>query len=1177
MAYEALLFNTMDEMLYAMQESNNEGRRAAEKAFTAYCSSNPQQCAHELIECLSSAKLRDAPSETLCAVLLRRFTARYRESDAWNAEAIDALRNGMCQAASRNGLSAQACRQLQYAMASEAAYAGWPQLSLWALEGIRNSQESVLELVTALATEGDSAIGERAQEIAHGLLNHFFAKNSTISIKQKGAVVKAAVALATSAGRGSKNEDQAQRQVGQVLLLPCLQVCAAIANGDDDERCNPLEAMLDAAVDTPGFFLVDIDAVVALSRRCALDSGRLEMRSGRTAFEISVTLAERVPEAFFNGTDSLPIGKTLIELALQVAAARSSACFWFQTKCPVAPLADEEDDDGERQAEFLATVSADTSLKRLAALAPAARSQMLQWVDGVCGASEASLVRAALAALHAVTLADSSCLSEWRGSSFGLAFATDAIRRHASLPEALEACRVISAIGATCNLDDESHETIAHALFALAALGQQCATQNQPRMAGACTASLALLLIGNDDDDDENYEEYDDDDEDLSSLCRAAAAGLQACLPLLGSALDSALRNGDANLARHCLDAVAAVATKAGRRFEPYYTNFMPPLIMLLEAPIASTLEASLVRAAAATSAARIGAAVGRDRFGIDANRVLQAALCDIRREFNEQQNDEQDGELILNDLVPTAMRLARLDPDLVLPFIHELAAPPLRFATEQAQVWDQHIVMPGETELSATQKKKGITEFSLGDDVRIRVDLGALWKKEKASELLGELCSAMYYRLPQELVQPIAGALIPIITLAGAPGARSAAVVALSHLCGALVSRYRRDPVSQKSFVMEFVLSAGINTVAGALQSEHIARPRASAAQALAAILEHISDAAPGGYETARTTPLAQDIDPIIIPLATALTSCAAKALQEKEESQQQYIDDEDDDDEAYSEALHSNIVNGLCALFKLAPNKMSSFFESSIAPVYGPHLATPDDPAYESALCVFADAIQYLPSFSVVLGPGVAAAAANALCNDDLTHLHATAAYVTAVIARALENSGSVPPVFSHVLPILQRLAFDNEATEASDAGYRIRDNAANAVYALANLSVLIPNNDARTQLIANWIQNALPLRRDMEEARRANRALLDLCQHPVLSTHARAKLAESLEATQQKPDDFNDFPDPPEASMDQQLIESASLLLGISSAGTRAIADPKQRQLERRPLTSMAPNVS
>ena len=262
---------------------------------------------------------------------------------------------------------------------------------------------------------------------------------------------------------------------------------------------------------------------------------------------------------------------------------------------------------------------------------------------------------------------------------------------------------------------------------------------------------------------------------------------LNVLVPALARALGAS--NGDARRKRRCWRP-SAPSPRADSVFGPHYATLMP-LLALQGTQASQSEEVAQMRARAIECAAAIGAAVP-SQFRNDAPAVLTALVADasVPPPTNDTAEDDVD-DLALSTLLPAAIRIvatcgAQHLGDAAL----EAVAKPLLVAA-QAETQISHSNNVGDEDVR--REASGIYSCVIGGH-RVAVNLRAIWGKEKACDLLGELAEACGPALPPSVACAFASALASNQTCIGAEAVRSTASCSLAQVAGSAVSAFRED-----------------------------------------------------------------------------------------------------------------------------------------------------------------------------------------------------------------------------------------------------------------------------------------------------------------------------------------------------------------------------------------------
>lgn len=1088
---QALLFDSMPKLLFALQQANNGSRKKAEAAFTQLSRNNPLQCARELVSCFE----REAGegSRALAAVLLRRFA---RREEQWDADAVAGWRHALWQGLQKER-SPLVSRLLCDAIASEAANSGWPEACARAGETLSVGADTAtmiksLHLVRALAREGDqTTLSESCADTMAELVAR--------CCEMRGLALASATCAICLARHATMREGGAMQNK---LAPACLRVCGeSLERGELEIARFYLDALVEAASDAPRLFASS--ASTALRLGCAVAAcPQLEVETRGRGLELVCALCETAPSADVVGAVEVAFDASLHE------APADAANTWA---CPRRPLGDDED-----ELESMIALG-DHALRRIAAAAPdVAAATLLRCVERAYAQDRK---RAALAGVLALALGSPSSLQPHVAIASQLAIGVLKDFRIAAPRDTLEACRLAAALAVSCR--DCASEHIAQHLPDVLAPVIEAARIASPRLCGAACAALALAVSGDDEDDDDDNEESAEVNQAYTSAVADALLRGQ-----LGHALATALFETTDNNARlAALDALAQAATAAGSDFMACYPDFVPRIVHGITADADPESRAHLERCAVTC-----GMAVGADTFRVEAQLVFDIVLADVEtyvfgNDGGCGKHDDDQIDLAFELLAPTAVELCRLFSceAWLQSKLDRLARPLLLAAAATPEIAAGHdepldALTQDDDASVARREADGSYSLKLGSDLRVKVDLRALWSKEKAVDCIGELLDALDADAPDSLVLAAADALAPLTTFAGSSAVRATAALSLAQVFEVAIQKVRAGQAADE-------LAAGlarraVAACATALDAETTSARRVDHARALANVLEHVLNASPGGFECSGPPHLATVFsDGDLDSLAQTLCKRAAESLERRRRAASLdaasgdgdkglVTSDDGDEDETN---LQTQLVNALGCLSKLGRPSFARAFDHVVAPFFAQLLADDQPQDRYAGLCVLMDAVDKLPGAAHKYARPVLDAAVAALADPELAQdspdLVATAGYAVAVVARA-DRTISLPDP-----RVLQR-HLDHEEP-------RVAENCLNAIYEMAR-------NTNSPRLLDLWLSR-LPIQVDLEEARRANRYLIQLLDDPRHAVLAVARLADALA------DESDNFPEPPSGALD------------------------------------------
>lgn len=1081
--------DSMPALLATLQEPNNESRKRAEAAFTQFATDSPIECARMLLACSKTEKSESI--RALAAVLLRRFAKE--DKGHWGNEAVLGWRQALWDAL-RAEKGQTASRLLCDAVAAEASSSSWPEVCRSAGESLCDDTNSEtkksLLLVRALAREGDATTLAAADALARAVAR------CCSRPELSRASVACATSLAVRAPHGIV--------IANELAPACLAACGGfLERGETEDAAACLDALVEVASEAPAFFSASSRQALVLGRAIA-SCRQLEIETRGRGLDLACAIC-----AESSKVDANDIAE-VVQVAFATAAedTTGSDASWAREPCSRRPLLAEDDDD-EPQAASLG----DAAMRSMAASVPpeVVAPTLLKCVE--YGANGGRFRRAALAGLTALSLGSPESLEPHLEAASALIFSALSDFQNAGPRETIEACRLAAALSVSLR-----HAAANHLALGLPAALAPVIFETRlasPRLCGAACATLALAATGDDEEDD--YDEFEGGNADIAGSAAYATAIADALTEGgLSRALSAALfETTDVNARFAVLDAVAQIAVAAGSDFAQCYPRFVPAI-----ASAASDVDAEF-RARAILCAATCGTAVGADIFRIEGKIIFTALLKDAEATptgsdrsasaRDDEDEDIADSDLLFGTLMPAAVHLCGLfgTEDWFSSNLERLIRPILVAATATPEIVadrEDALTSAFGVDQKGAARKEADGQYSLAvDDVRVTVDLRAMWAKQKAAEALGDIVDALDSAAPENLILSTADALAPLATFAGSSFVRANASLSLAQVAEAAVQKFRVDS-TQKVMAATISRRAALACATG-LDAETRPEARVDHCRGLANVLDHVLNASPGGYETNPSDVFASlftDVD--VQTMATSLLKHAVKSRERRDEEKEEEATNAEVD-------LQTQLVNALGCLSKLGRPSYAPIFDAVVAPFFLRLLHELEDDRY-AGLCVLMDAVDRLPTAADKYGNQVLATALEVLANADdyEADFLATAAYAVAVVARRTPHV----PQKQAIAALLQRL-IDDEALSP-----RVIDNCVQALYEL----------DSNT-FLDTWLSK-LPLTADLEEARRANKYLLHILendpkQHQVIVV---ARLADALAEY-----DDSEFPEPPTTTMDKR----------------------------------------
>uniref|UniRef100_A0A7S0LEM7 TOG domain-containing protein n=1 Tax=Coccolithus braarudii TaxID=221442 RepID=A0A7S0LEM7_9EUKA len=569
---------------------------------------------------------------------------------------------------------------------------------------------------------------------------------------------------------------------------------------------------------------------------------------------------------------------------------------------------------------------------------------------------------------------------------------------------------------------------------------------------------------------------------------------------LLGKLLLLLRRDGQRRVQEQAVTAVASVADKAESDFTPFYDDFMPPLKFFLQ-QAADSKEYRMLRGKAMECISLIGVAVGQEKFGPDAQAVMEML---IRTKSSELDADDPQVSFMLQ----ACARICKCLGEAFKPYL-PFVIPPL---LHSAQIDPELHVTDADDDEDGVEDEEGMESVTVAirgqGNKRITIRTSALEEKATACSMLHSYVMDLKEGF-FPYVHDVAGTLVPLIKFQYMDDVRTAAMMTMPELLDSAILAVQKavpgatdELVHQlKDFMFEPVL-----TQLGAEPD----------VETLSCMLESFSEMLGHGQASAAARLSEEQL---------RATADGLKALlqerQERREERQADDDEQPDEEELlqraneeeHEEGLTSALVECIGGLFKVyGPAFLPIFHDVNAQPVadangsiqqptLGAYFyqmlqpARPDGtptpaPDRAAAICVFDDVIehcsasggsdQYIPELYKALV---------AYSVDPGAEVRQAAVYGIGLLAQHVNNSLFTPQMQEAAAQAMITVCSAPDAFEEENAS--ATDNAVSALGKICKRSEAIA-----AVALPRWL-SFLPLTSDKAEACAVHTLLVEMVE--------------------------------------------------------------------------------
>jgi len=566
---------------------------------------------------------------------------------------------------------------------------------------------------------------------------------------------------------------------------------------------------------------------------------------------------------------------------------------------------------------------------------------------------------------------------------------------------------------------------------------------------------------------------------------------LKPYLPELLSKLMALLQRDQRRVQEQAVTAVASVADVAESDFTPFYDEFMPRLKHFLQA--ANSKEYRMLRGKAMECISLIGVAVGKEKFGADAQEVMEL-LIQTRGNAELEADDPQ-----ISFMLQACARICKCLGELFKPYL-PFVIPPL---LASAQIDPELHVTDADEEDDAEEEEgfESVTVAIRGQgNKRITIRTSALEEKATACSMLHSYVADLKEGF-FPYVQDVARILVPLIKFQYMDDVRTAAMMTMPELLDSAIRAAKAsmagatpELVAQlKDFIYPYVLEQ--------LKAEPDVETLTCMLDAFGELLLHGDDFAP-----------AQLGEPQLNQCAEVLNELVKESYERREE-QRKRQDEEDVDEEEQQqiegeaereECLMQSLLECISGLFKVYKVAFLPTFQRLLQPHFQAMLMPNTQPTDRvTGLCVFDDIIEHCSANGANNGyiPDLFKALIQ-YSTDENAEVRQAAVYGIGLLAEHASEEVFTAALQEQAAQTM--LAVCNSPAAYSEEAAPATDNAVSALGKLCKRSEAIS-----AVALPRWL-GALPLKADKGEALVVHRSLCEMVEasnpHLLGASHER-----------------------------------------------------------------------
>jgi hypothetical protein len=629
--------SAFEQLIQALMSTQNEVRSQAEKVFQACKVHHADACVQRLVHVLKASQALELRG--LCAVLLRKSLTADVDNKTWKAlspqtqqglksELLEMLKNEANKSTAR-----MICDTVSDVGAMLLEENQWPELLPFMFTCVQSGDENLLERVLRIFAQLVMSIEMTLSPYLNTLHGVFAQCLTSANTDIRNAALRATCSFISSL---EKKQERDKFQDLVPSMLNCLGT--ALNSGDEATAQETLGMFIEIGEEHPTFLrknLIEIvNAILTVT-----EAANLEASTRQLASEFLVTLAEAREKAP-GMMRKLPqfMGKLF----------HSLMCFLLDIDDePEWHAADREEDEGIGNGELF-----DVGLEGLDRLAIALGGNAImpianQLLPAFLQDGDWRKRHSALMTLAQVAEGCMKVMS--KAISWTVDICITGLRDpHAKVRWA--ACQTVGQLSTDLGPDFQEQEHARIVPTLLAAMDDV----NEPRVQAHATAAVVNFS----EDCEENI---------LTPYLDALVSKL---LVLLQSPRNI-VREG-------ALTSLASVADSSKEYFEKYYSVVMPILVNILQTATDKSLR--LLRAKAIECISLVGMAVGKEKFGPDANAIMEM--------LNALQNSEmEDDDPTASYLLQAWARICKCLGHDFLPYLAVVMPPLLKSARLETDV----------------------------------------------------------------------------------------------------------------------------------------------------------------------------------------------------------------------------------------------------------------------------------------------------------------------------------------------------------------------------------------------------------------------------------------------------------------------------------------------------------
>lgn len=1062
----------LDQLLPLLMSMNNDSRMQAESMYNYMLENQLLHVIERLLQ-IASDRTIDTIIRSFSAVLLRRTIEKY--SKGIDGETTKLIRSGLLNIWAAE-TEVTVIRHFSHAMAQSAAQSSWldllPTIITHGQSGqLSNSQiVPILSLIEIIADYCPDDILTHLQKLGTFLGN--FMGSSDINVRTSCAKATAACIVAL--------EDEGARNSFKPALLPIVSAIGdTLNNGNEHEATGILDHLVTIAQIQPLFYRGALDNI-ATAMMAVAGNTDYDFSTRAMALELLVTLSETAPAlARRSSTLIRGICPVVFSIMLEIEEDESE---WVIGKYSEEDM-DEDCSAGEDAIERMAAGMGGRTLAE----------PVLGLVSQYFSQSNWKYRRAAVAGLTRLAEGATQVFQPHLETTLQFLCAAISDASHRVRYEAIQSIGRLAVLypNRVPSLVDRFVPTLTAML---------CDANTCDRVRGH-TASAMINLMN---------------PENCSKDVLQQGGYLEPLLQALVLCLQSASRE----VQPACLSLLGCLAQTAEDSFFPYYPSLIPGLKSILFS--ATSEDLVILRGKAMECIGLIGEAVGAEIFSPDANEVMGYLV----HAMTTGSDTSSACDTVFEYILPTCARISKaLGPqfEVYLPVIMGPllagATQDIKFSMEDANDDD----VEGEIEHDEDNHTESTVVCFNGLKKKVTMNTHAVQQKDQAAKLLYEFGSSMKGHLKGYLA-PAVQTLIPMITDKHSGDIRASSCLAVAKIFDAYVDAVKLGFVAPTE--LQHVLTAVTGKLLENVRGETNETTRGCAAEALHEIYRSC-------YYSGAENPDGTRTSFLVIPeigqcqaITQELMQRCAESLERRQEKEAMFRKNEgmeEEDKAALEEELEEeedvlrNYVDAIGHFLKLHGEAFMPYFDSLIAPAFGPYLSPSQPESLQVvAICMIDDAIEFGGAFAHKYIAQSLPILLHNCVNTANPLLKQCSIYGIAQVARAAPQAFAqhFPQLVQMLLSVISDPAADEEENEGitENAIFAIGTVCSHPYYrqAVSWETVAVDIN----QLVSVWLQR-LPLKTDELVCKLANQQLCDMLEggDPVVYGNGYSNLPQLL----------------------------------------------------------------